>query len=259
MKNNIKFFLLIPCIATILIFNDLYSTHQSNIIHERQNENIIAQKALEQKQLRENKNNNDDDINIGNNENEDSLFDDEAKKSFQKTLAYLDNKDDDNSNSNNGNINTSLIKINDLTDNNNNNNDNNSTQSSYNSVNQYYRQKIVQDAMSFIGVPYVFGGTSPTHGFDCSGFVQYVFRMSGIEIPRSADTQYEKGVSINKNQLIAGDLVFFQTYAAGASHVGIYIGDDKFINATSGGVKIETLNSDYRKSCYYGAKRILDV
>ena len=83
--------------------------------------------------------------------------------------------------------------------------------------------------------------------------------MSNIDLPRSADTQYERGASIDKSQLIAGDLVFFQTYTSGASHVGIYIGDDKFIDATSGGVRIESLNSDYRKSCYYGAKRILDV
>ena len=118
-------------------------------------------------------------------------------------------------------------------------------------------RRIVSDALQYVGVPYVFGGTNPNYGFDCSGFVQYVFAMSGIDIPRTADYQFEVGTPISKSELIPGDLVFFETYAPGASHVGIYIGDGNFVDATSGGVTVESLYSDYRLSCYYGARRII--
>ena len=79
--------------------------------------------------------------------------------------------------------------------------------------------EIVASAKNFIGVPYVFGGTSPS-GFDCSGFLQYVFRQNGFEIPRLADEQYRLGKSAKVSQLEVGDLVFFSTYLEGASHCG---------------------------------------
>ncbi len=83
-------------------------------------------------------------------------------------------------------------------------------------------RSIISDAMSFLGVPYVFGGNSPEYGFDCSAFVQYVFAMNGISLPRTADYQFEEGTDVAMEDLRPGDLVFFETYAPGASHVGIY-------------------------------------
>ena len=121
----------------------------------------------------------------------------------------------------------------------------------------YLANSIVSLSMNYIGVPYVFGGTSP-YGFDCSGYVQYVFANAGISIPRTADVQYEVGTPISTTDLVSGDLVFFSTYTYGASHVGIYLGDNKFIHASSSrGVTIDSLGSSYYSSCYIGARRIL--
>ena len=94
----------------------------------------------------------------------------------------------------------------------------------------YFSRRIIQTAMDYIGVPYVFGGTSPS-GFDCSGYVRYVFANAGIYLPRTADEQYELGVPVPMDSLRAGDLVFFPTYDYGASHVGIYLSEGEFINA----------------------------
>jgi peptidoglycan endopeptidase LytE len=116
---------------------------------------------------------------------------------------------------------------------------------------------IISTAKSYIGVPYVWGGTSPK-GFDCSGFVQYVFGKYKIALPRTAATIYGKGIAVSKSNLIAGDLVFFTTYKAGASHVGIYIGNGNFIHASSSkGVIISNLSNSYYLQRYIGAKRIL--
>ena len=119
-------------------------------------------------------------------------------------------------------------------------------------------QQIIDTAKQYQGVPYVWGGTSPS-GFDCSGLVYYVFRQHGIYLNRTAATQYEHGVFVSKSNLQPGDLVFFQnTYKAGISHVGIYIGDGKFIHASSSqGVTISALSNSYWASHYYGARRIL--
>ena len=118
--------------------------------------------------------------------------------------------------------------------------------------------KIIATAKQYIGVPYVWGGTSPK-GFDCSGLVQYVFKAHGISLNRTAETQYKHGSYVSKNNLKPGDLVFFQnTYKAGISHVGIYIGNGQFIHASSSkGVTISNLSSSYYTSHYYGARRIL--
>ncbi|WP_088188907.1 NlpC/P60 family protein [Desulfosporosinus sp. FKA] len=116
--------------------------------------------------------------------------------------------------------------------------------------------KLVDDALSLIGVPYVFGGNSRS-GFDCSGYTQYVFKGVGISLPRTAEEQFKSGVSVSREQLQAGDLVFFSTYAPGASHVGIYIGGGKFIAADSNkGICISNLDDPYYKSSYLGARRI---
>ena len=121
----------------------------------------------------------------------------------------------------------------------------------------YVARRIIQSSMDYLGVPYVFGGTSP-YGFDCSGYVQYVFALAGISLPRTADVQYEVGSPISTTELVEGDLVFFSTYTYGASHVGIYIGDGSFIHASSSrGIAIDSLGSSYWSSHYIGARRIL--
>ena len=116
--------------------------------------------------------------------------------------------------------------------------------------------RLLNIAMRFGGVPYVWGGASPS-GFDCSGFVQYVFRQIGVNLPRTADVQYELGRKVLESELQAGDLVFFETYEPGASHDGIYVGDGKFIAANSGtGVAIVSLDDPYWSSKYLGARRL---
>ena len=117
--------------------------------------------------------------------------------------------------------------------------------------------QIVAKAKQYLGVPYVYGGASPS-GFDCSGFVYYVYRSLGINISRTQATMYDQGRSVSKSELKPGDLVFFQnTYKAGISHVGIYVGDGKFIHSPHSGkvVSYANLNSDYYTSHYYGAAR----
>ena len=102
---------------------------------------------------------------------------------------------------------------------------------------------ILEYASNFLGVPYVWGGTSPM-GFDCSGFTQYVFYHFGVTLPRVSEDQQNIGALISRANLRPGDLVFFGTPA---HHVGIYIGNDKMINAPHTGdvIKIQSLNSDF--------------
>jgi cell wall-associated NlpC family hydrolase len=116
---------------------------------------------------------------------------------------------------------------------------------------------LAHSAMRFLGVPYSFGGTS-TAGFDCSGYVQHVFAMLGIHLPRTADSQFLKGARVKGGDLRVGDLVFFQTYAPGASHVGIYLGNDEFVHASSShGVMVSKLSESYWATRYIGAKRVV--
>ena len=117
-------------------------------------------------------------------------------------------------------------------------------------------EEIVALAKTFMGVPYVFGGTTPS-GFDCSGFLQYVFKQYGINIPRLADEQYLLGKAVKTSQLSPGDLVFFSTYLPGASHCGFYVGDGKFLHTSSSkGVRIDSLDSEYWKPRFLGGKKI---
>ncbi len=114
---------------------------------------------------------------------------------------------------------------------------------------------LTTSAMRFLGVPYVFGGTS-TSGFDCSGFVQHVFGLMGISLPRTADAQYDVGRPTLGGPR-AGDLVFFDTYG-GVSHVGIYLGKGKFVHASSShGVMVSKLSDSYWAARYVGAKRLI--
>jgi cell wall-associated NlpC family hydrolase len=114
---------------------------------------------------------------------------------------------------------------------------------------------LTRSAMRFLGTPYAFGGTS-ARGFDCSGYVQHVFAMMGVHLPRTADAQYDVGRKI-AGAMRAGDLVFFQTYTAGVSHVGIYLGHDRFVHASSSqGVTVSSLHESYWAARYVGAKRV---
>lgn len=116
---------------------------------------------------------------------------------------------------------------------------------------------IIATAKDYIGVPYVFGGDTPA-GFDCSGYLEYVFAKHGIRIPRTADEQYKLGKLVEPDDLEAGDLVFFTTYEPGASHCGIYLGNGNFIHAsTSRGIRVDNLGNTYWASRYYGGKHIV--
>jgi cell wall-associated NlpC family hydrolase len=116
---------------------------------------------------------------------------------------------------------------------------------------------LTRNAMRFIGTPYAFGGTT-SGGFDCSGYVQHVFAILGLHLPRTADAQYAAGHRLS-GAMKPGDLVFFQTYEAGPSHVGIYLGSDRFIHSSSSmGVIVSSLHDHYWNARYLGAKRIVN-
>lgn len=114
---------------------------------------------------------------------------------------------------------------------------------------------IVRNALAFVGTPYVWGGTSP-RGFDCSGYVWYVYASAGIGIPRTADAQFAAGAPIAGDPE-PGDLVFFQTYDWGASHVGIYLGNGWFVQEIAPNVHLSNFNSPYFRSRYIGARRFI--
>ena len=120
-------------------------------------------------------------------------------------------------------------------------------------------EKIVAKAKEYLGVPYVYGGTSPS-GFDCSGLVYYVYKQLGYSIYRTASAQYRNGVYVERSQLRPGDLVIFYNSAMSAiGHIGIYVGDNQFIHASSGSGKvvISSLSQYYYDSHYYGARRVV--
>ncbi|WP_206885001.1 C40 family peptidase [Alicyclobacillus mali (ex Roth et al. 2021)] len=117
---------------------------------------------------------------------------------------------------------------------------------------------IIGYAEQFLGTPYVWGGESPS-GFDCSGFTQYVFAHFGIQIPRTSEEQFAVGVPVSQNDLQPGDLVFFSTYAPGATHVGIYIGNGLMIDAQDMGVSIDSVFNSYWGPKYLGARRFIST
>lgn len=112
-------------------------------------------------------------------------------------------------------------------------------------------------AREHLGTRYVWAGSSPG-GFDCSGFTYYVYKQLGVSLARTATEQFHTGVQVSKPSV--GDLVFFTTYERGASHVGIYIGNNQFIHASSGAgkVTITSLSDAYYSKRYLGARRVLN-
>ena len=118
-------------------------------------------------------------------------------------------------------------------------------------------EQIVAFAEQFLGTPYVWAGSSPS-GFDCSGFVSYVFKNFGYTVNRTAASMYSNGVAVDKSELQIGDAVFFASSSESIGHVGIYIGDGEFIHSSSGCgyVTISGLDEDYYSRMYVGARRI---
>jgi cell wall-associated NlpC family hydrolase len=114
---------------------------------------------------------------------------------------------------------------------------------------------VVGVAMQYLGIPYQWGGSSPSTGFDCSGFVMYVFSQVGVSLPHNAAAQFGYGVPVSQDQLQPGDLVFFD----GLGHNGIYIGGGQFIHSPHTGdvVKISSIYDSWYAATWVGARRIL--
>ncbi len=121
-------------------------------------------------------------------------------------------------------------------------------------------RKIANQALKYEGLPYVWAGNSPKHGFDCSGLTQFVVRkVTGQDITHSVDLQWNHGTWIDWGKWKRGDLIFFEnTYKKGLSHVGIYVGRNRFVHAENEqtGVVVTDIESEYYASRYAGAKRI---
>ena len=117
--------------------------------------------------------------------------------------------------------------------------------------------EIANYALTFVGYPYVYGGSSPS-GFDCSGFTSYVFKNTVGSIPRVAQAQYDATTRVSRDDLLPGDLVFFGSSTSSISHVGIYVGSNQFIHAPSTGdvVKYSSLTGSYATR-YQGAGRVI--
>jgi hypothetical protein len=120
-------------------------------------------------------------------------------------------------------------------------------------------QEIILQAMSLIGIPYKWGGNTPETGLDCSGFIRHVFQQSAnVLLPRTARAMSQIGKAIHRDELQPGDLVFFNTLRRQFSHVGIYLGDDRFIHAPATGktIRVTNMKHHYWTSRYNGARRV---
>jgi cell wall-associated NlpC family hydrolase len=117
-----------------------------------------------------------------------------------------------------------------------------------------FGERVVRYARRLLGVPYVYGGSSPSSGFDCSGFVRFVYQRFGVSLPHSSYADFDLGRSVSRSALQPGDLVFFH----GLGHVGLYIGGGRFIHAphTGTSVEVDSLNGWYA-GVYDGARRLV--
>lgn len=117
--------------------------------------------------------------------------------------------------------------------------------------------KLENEVDKVVGTPYLYGGTTVA-GFDCSGFILYVFDKFNLDLPRTSKSQAEEGTPVDQDKLRTGDLVFFNTDGKGISHAGIYIGDNKFAHSSSSkGVRISSLSESYYKERYVTARRVV--
>ena len=119
---------------------------------------------------------------------------------------------------------------------------------------------VALQALAYLGTPYRAGGLSPQTGFDCSGLVDYVYREgAGIALPRNTYDLSRQGAAVDRTELRPGDLVFYNTQRREYSHVGIYLGEDRFIHAPSSGgeVRVDNLRAGYWMRRYSGARRII--
>lgn len=119
------------------------------------------------------------------------------------------------------------------------------------------REKIIKTAQSFIGLPYLWGGTSADRGFDCSGLALAVYQINGLDLPRSSAEQFQTGVPVEREDLKKGDLLFFAGSGSGKiNHVGIYMGEGRFIHAPGRGKKVcsDSLDLPYFRNAYRGAR-----
>ena len=126
------------------------------------------------------------------------------------------------------------------------------------SSNSSLGQQVVDKALSYLGVKYVYGGASPS-GFDCSGLSYYVYKQFGVTLNRSSSAQTSNGYKVSKSELMPGDLVFFSSPGSSSvGHVGIYIGGGQMVHSVKPGcyVEIDTINSGYYSTYYWGARRI---
>ena len=117
--------------------------------------------------------------------------------------------------------------------------------------------RVVAEAQRFLGVAYRAGGVRPD-GFDCSGFVQYLYTRQGVSLPRTAHDQFGAGERVAPRRLLPGDLVFFRTQGRRVSHVGVSLGDDRFVHAPNVGshVRIDRLNAPYWSRRFAGVRRV---
>lgn len=121
--------------------------------------------------------------------------------------------------------------------------------------------ELALNAMGMLGIRYKYGGATPENGLDCSGLVRYVFKQAwGADLPRTSHEISQVGQRIDQRDLRPGDLVFYNTLKRGFSHVGIYLGDNKFIHSPSAGgeVRIESMDLSYWKRRFNGARRMVD-
>ena len=117
-------------------------------------------------------------------------------------------------------------------------------------------------AISFVGKPYAYGSSNPDVGFDCSGLVQYVLLQSGVKkLPRSSLEMYDNSSPIEVENLVVGDLLFFRTSNSQINHVGIYVGEGRFIHAPSSGnfVRLDKLEQSYWQKAFAGGRRVLSL